>query len=93
MSKNALLRSAQYRATFDAGITLALARQMVRGKLANMRVLLQRANRGVDDPAVAQAVDQLKTQLPQSRRPRTWTTCAAWRARAQPSILACSITC
>ena len=63
LSKNALLRSAQYRATFDAGITLALARQMVRGKLANMRVLLQRTNRDLDDPAVALAVDQLKTHV------------------------------
>src|SRR6266705_3607753 len=36
---------------------------MVRGKLSNMRVFLQRTNRGVDDPAVVQAVDQLKTHL------------------------------
>ena len=36
LSKNALLRSAQYRATFDTGITLALARQMVRGNLMNV---------------------------------------------------------
>ena len=63
LSKNALLRSAQYRATFDAGTTLALARQMVHGKLANMRVLLQRTNRDLDDPAVALAVDQLKTHV------------------------------
>ena len=63
LSKNSLLRSAQYRAAFSAGATLALARQMVRGKLSNMRVLLQRTNRGVDDPAVSLAVDQLKTQI------------------------------
>ncbi len=63
LSKNSLLRSAQYRAAFDATVTLTLAQQMVRGKLSNMRVFLQRANRGVDDPAVAQAVDQLKTHL------------------------------
>jgi len=63
LSKNALLRSAQYRAAFDAAVTLTLARQMVRGKLTNMRVLLQRANRDTDDPAVMQAVDQLKERL------------------------------
>ena len=63
LSKNALLRSAQYRVAFDSGATLALARQMVRGKLSNMRVLLQRANRGVDDRAVSQAVDQIRTQI------------------------------
>lgn len=64
LSKNSLLRSAQYRSAFDAPVTLALARQMVRGKLTNMRVLLQRANRGVDEPAVSRAVDQIKTHLP-----------------------------
>jgi CRISPR-associated protein Cas1 len=63
LSKNALLRSAQYRAAFDATMTLALARQIVRGKLTNMRVLLQRANRDTDDPSVMQAVDQLKERL------------------------------
>jgi CRISPR-associated protein Cas1 len=63
LSKNSLLRSAQYRSAFDTTATLAVARQMVRGKLANMRVLLQRSNRGVDDLAVARAVEQLKIHL------------------------------
>ena len=63
LSKNALLRSAQYRAAFDPVKTLALARQVVRGKLTNMRVLLQRANREADNPAVGQAIDQLKERL------------------------------
>jgi CRISPR-associated protein Cas1 len=40
LSKNSLLRSAQYRAAFDPEVTLALARQIVCGKLTNMRVLL-----------------------------------------------------
>ena len=63
LSKNSLLRTAQYRAAFAPTVTLALARQMVRGKLSNMRVLLQRANRGLDDPALTQAVERLKMQL------------------------------
>ena len=63
LSKNSLLRSMQYRAAFDSRATLALARQIVRGKLSNMRVLLQRANRDLDDRAVSQAVDQIKTQI------------------------------
>jgi CRISPR-associated protein Cas1 len=63
LSKNSLLRSAQYRAAFDVESTLELARQMVCGKLSNMRVLLQRANRNLDDAAIAKAVDQLKTHL------------------------------
>ncbi len=63
LSKNALLRSAQYRAAFDPTAVLGLARQMVRGKLTNMRVMLQRANRGVDSPAVDRAVDRLKDGL------------------------------
>ena len=78
LSKNALLRSAQYRAAFNATSTLALARQMVRGKLTNMRVLLQRANRDTDDPAVMQAVDQLKERLAavaevKKPRPAPWS--------------------
>lgn len=64
LSKNSLLRTAQYRSAFDAKVTLAVARQMVRGKLTNMRVLLQRTNRSIDDPAVSRAVEQLKTHLP-----------------------------
>src|SRR5712692_5660599 len=63
LSKNALLRSAQYRAAFDPVRTLALARQLVRGKLTNMRVLLQRANREADNLAVSQAIDQIKERL------------------------------
>jgi CRISPR-associated protein Cas1 len=63
LSKNALLRSAQYRAAFDPGATLQLARQMVRGKLTNMRVLLQRANREVQASPVTRAVDQMKTTI------------------------------
>jgi CRISPR-associated protein Cas1 len=63
LSKNSLLRAAQYRAAFNPATTLTLARHMVRGKLSNMRVFLQRANRGLDDPALTQAVERLKMQL------------------------------
>ncbi|GIX49172.1 MAG: CRISPR-associated endonuclease Cas1 [Candidatus Tectimicrobiota bacterium] len=63
LSKNVLLRSAQYRAAFDTVRSLALARQMVRGKLANMRVMLQRANRDLQNSAVTQAVAQLKAHV------------------------------
>ena len=63
LSKNVVLRSAQYRAAFTPAVSLALAREMVRGKLTNMRVLLQRANRGVDNPAIARAVARLKDTL------------------------------
>jgi CRISPR-associated protein Cas1 len=63
LSKNSLLRAAQYRAAFNPATTITLARHMVRGKLSNMRVFLQRANRGLDDPALTQAVERLKMQL------------------------------
>lgn len=62
-SKNIVLRSAQYRAAFAPATVLDLARQMVRGKLSNMRVFLQRANRGLDDTAIALAIDSLKETL------------------------------
>jgi CRISPR-associated protein Cas1 len=63
LSKNALLRSAQYRAAFDPGVSIQVARQMVWGKLTNMRVLLQRANRDMKAVPVTRAIDQMKTQI------------------------------
>jgi CRISPR-associated protein Cas1 len=59
-SKNSLLRVAQYQAAFDPVRRLALAKRFVAGKLANLRVLLLRANREREDPAIAAAVDEIR---------------------------------
>jgi CRISPR-associated protein Cas1 len=59
-SKNSLIRLAQFRAHEDPARTLALARGFVAGKLSNMRTLLLRSNRKLNDEAVAQAAESLK---------------------------------
>ena len=59
---------------------------MVRGKLTNMRVLLQRANRDTDDPAVMQAVDQLKERLGAVAEAKASISSGVWRAPDQRSI-------
>jgi CRISP-associated protein Cas1 len=59
-SKNSLLRVEQWRAAFDERRKLAIARQCVLGKLANMRVMLLRANREEGRPELTSAIERLK---------------------------------
>lgn len=59
-SKNSLLRVEQWRAAFDEQRKLNIARQCVLGKLANMRVMLLRANREQECPELRSAIDRLK---------------------------------
>jgi CRISP-associated protein Cas1 len=59
-SKNSLLRVDQWRAAFDDQRKLAIARQFVQGKLENMRVMLLRANREEENPALSRAIDGMK---------------------------------
>ncbi len=59
-SKNCLLRVAQYQAAFDPVRRLALAKQFVAGKLANLRVLLLRANREREDAAITGGVEEIR---------------------------------
>lgn len=59
-SKNSLLRVDQYRAAFDDGRKLEIAKRFVTGKLANMRVLLLRANREQESHELGRAIDRLK---------------------------------
>jgi CRISPR-associated protein Cas1 len=59
-SKNSLLRVEQWRAAFDERRKLAIARQCVLGKLANMRVMLLRANREEGRPELTGAIERLK---------------------------------
>lgn len=59
-SKNSLLRVDQYKAAFDPQQKLRIARQFVLGKLTNMRVMLLRANREQDNPALSTAITRVK---------------------------------
>lgn len=67
LSKNSLIRIEQHRAHNDPVRAFTLARAFVRGKLANMRTLLLRANRKREDPAINRAVESLKSALDRIR--------------------------
>lgn len=60
LSKNLILRKAQFRAAEDPDRAAELARGFVRGKLLNMRTLLQRVSRGSEEEALSRAVDHIK---------------------------------
>jgi CRISPR-associated protein Cas1 len=65
MSKNSLIRLAQHQAHGDPVRSFALARSFVRGKLANMRAMLLRANRKREDDDVARATKSMQGVLDQ----------------------------
>lgn len=59
-SKNSLIRLEQHRFHSDAGRSLALAKEFVVGKLSNMRTLLLRANRKLEEEEVEKAAASIK---------------------------------
>ncbi len=65
-SKNSLIRLAQHRAHEDAARSIRLARQFVAGKLSNMRTLLLRSNRKLNDAEIAEAAESLKGIIAQA---------------------------
>lgn len=65
LSKNSLVRLTQYQAHHDPVRALTLAKALVRGKLANMRAMLLRANRKREDDQVARAIQSLEETLEQ----------------------------
>ncbi len=58
-----MLRRKQYRAQEDGHFLLAMAQNVVRGKVANMRTLLMKHNRDLNDAAIAAAVEALGAAL------------------------------
>jgi CRISPR-associated protein Cas1 len=68
VAKNANIRRAQYRMQSDPQQALTIARSCVRGKLVNMRTLLLRVNRQMQNEAVtgaAATIHQMIQLLPQ----------------------------
>lgn len=65
LSKNAILRMAQYRAHQDMSKRCELARRFVIGKLTNQRTMLQRYNRRQSDAEMRQATEQMAMLLQQ----------------------------
>lgn len=64
--KNVELRTAQYRASFDAPTCLRIAKGLVQTKIANCRTFLRRNWRGEDKPD--SLLDSLKRDIAQARR-------------------------
>lgn len=69
-SKNSLIRLEQHRWHNDPERSLALARLLVQGKLANQRTLLLRTNRKREDASVAKAAGDIKGVLDQAAQVR-----------------------
>lgn len=72
VAKNAALRRAQYRAHSNAHPALQIAQACVKGKLMNMRTILQRVNRPMQDSELAGAIDEIQQMV--QRVPETTTT-------------------
>ena len=62
-SKFGLLRQAQFQATTNQELKLAIATQVVRGKLSNLRTMLMRYAREREDPNITAAVDGMQQSL------------------------------
>jgi CRISPR-associated protein Cas1 len=72
VARNAALRRAQYRAHSDVSVSLQMAQFCVRGKLVNMRTMLQRTNRQMQDGALIGAIDEIQQMI--QRVPEAKTT-------------------
>ena len=69
IAKNAAIRSAQFRVHADQQQALQVAQACVRGKLANMRTMLLRANRQIQSDEIttaAQDIQKMITQVEQT---------------------------
>src|SRR5438132_3766839 len=69
VAKNALLRREQYRAYADPQRALKVAQACVKGKLENMRTLLLRSNRQLQDSEVTDAtvaIQQMIREVPRA---------------------------
>src|SRR2546425_6502578 len=63
VAKNALLRREQYRAHADPIRALMVAQACVKGKLENMRTMLLRTNRSLQDAEIAEATTMIRTRV------------------------------
>lgn len=69
VAKNALLRREQFKASYDPQRAILVAQACVQGKLENMRTMLLRANRQLQDSAISEAtvtMQQMIRQAPQA---------------------------
>lgn len=62
-SKNVLLRIEQYKTAFDASKSAKIARQFVKGKLANYRVYLMRIHRDIPSKELEKAGNEIANSI------------------------------
>ncbi len=65
VAKNAFVRREQYSAHHDPQRALLAARACVRGKLENMRVMLMRANRSLQENEINEAITAMRAMIQQ----------------------------
>jgi CRISPR-associated protein Cas1 len=68
LSRNGQLRQAQYAAAQDESLSLEIARACVVGKLKNMRTLLLRYNRTLQNSTVLSSIERIEAQLDDANR-------------------------
>lgn len=66
VAKNAVIRREQYKASIDAQRALIIAQACVRGKLENMRTILLRVNRSLQDEKISDATVAIRRMVAQS---------------------------
>jgi CRISPR-associated protein Cas1 len=71
ISKNAFVRKAQYLAHADQTKALQVAQACVRGKLENMRTMLMRANRSLQDQQINEAIRTIHHMSQQTAKAST----------------------
>src|SRR2546422_2070343 len=65
VTKNIFLRREQHRAHADAQRSVKIAQACVRGKLENMRTMLMRANRQLQDTEITAATEAIQRMISQ----------------------------
>jgi CRISPR-associated protein Cas1 len=71
VAKNVFLRREQYLAHHDPQRALVVAQACVRGKLENMRTMLMRGNRGLQDSEIDEAVAAMRVMTQQITNAKT----------------------
>jgi CRISP-associated protein Cas1 len=70
-AKNASIRREQYRIHMDQQQALLIAQACVRGKLENMRAMLLRANRSLQNDEISEAANSIRHMVQQASRTAT----------------------
>jgi CRISPR-associated protein Cas1 len=68
LSKNSHLRICQFRKFFDEKFKLNMSKKFIEGKISNMRTLLLRYNRALEDDKIQRVINNLKINLKELKK-------------------------